>query len=245
MQSKNYRTEIGLEDLRVDIQTNGGEDEAHAADAIGVTGAEDSWVKNVTALHFTHAGVATTGAVRITVADSVAIDPVGIRDGGRFYNFDAERNSNLILFTGCRAQDGRHNMIVNGIGSASGIVFHRIDSRGDSSQSEGHRHFSHGMLYDSIYGTTDGYVQLVNRGDWGAQHGWASAHSVIWGNTGRSRTQKPPTAQNYAFSSEGTLNESYPFPAEGPTGVHDIRSTGELFPLSLYEAQLCERLGRL
>jgi hypothetical protein len=245
MTNKGYRTEVGLEDLRVDIQTQGGEDEAHAADAITVTGAQDSWVRNVTALHFTHAGVATHGSVRITVADSVAIDPVGIRTGARFYNFDAEGNSNLILFTGCLAQDGRHNMIVNGTGSASGIVFHNIDSRGDSSASEGHRYFSHGMLFDTIYGTTEGFVQLINRGDYGTSHGWASAHSVIWGNTGRSRIQKPPTAQNYAFSSVGSLSESYPFPAEGGTGVNDVRDQGELFPLSLYEAQLCERLGKL
>src|SRR5690606_31006539 len=159
----NYRTEIGLEDLRVDIQTQGGEDEAHASDAVGIRGAQNSWVKNVTALHFTHAGFVTQGAVRITVTGCTAIEPVGIRTGGRFYNLDAESNSNLVLFSECRADDGRHNMIVNGTGSASGIVFHRIDSRGDSSQSEGHRHFSHGMLFDTIYGTSDGYVQQIGR----------------------------------------------------------------------------------
>lgn len=242
MENKGYRTEIGLENLRIDIQTLGGTDEAHSHDAVGVVGAEDSWVRNVTVLHFMHAGVYTQGAVRITVEDSVAIEPVGIRDGGRFYNFDAESESHLILFTGCEAHDGRHNMIVNGTGSASGIVFHRIDSRGNSSQSEGHRQWSHGMLFDSIFGTEQGQVQLLSRGDYGTGHGWSSAHSVIWSNTGVSRVQKPPTAQNYAFSSVGSLSTSYPFASHGGNGKSDVRTTGDLFPHSLYEAQLCERL---
>lgn len=248
MTNKQYRTEIGLENLRVNIATNDNpEDEAHARDAVGIVGVEDAWVRDVTVLHFTHAGFYTQGAVRITVSGSTAIEPVGIRTGERFYNLDAESNSQLVLYTNCEAHDGRHNMIVNGTGFASGIVFHRIDSRGNSSQSEGHRHFSHGMLFDTIYGTTAGQVQLISRGDWGTEHGWSSVHSVIWNNTGVSRIQKPPTAQNYAFSSVGSLSTTYPFAATGVTGENDIRSTGDLLPRSLYEAQLCERFweGRL
>jgi hypothetical protein len=66
-------------------------------------------------------------------------------------------------------------------------------------------------------------------------------HSVIWNYTGTMRVQKPPTAQNYAFSSVGSLGTTYPFP--GAPGESDVRDSGELFPPSLYEAQLCERLS--
>jgi hypothetical protein len=241
--NKNTRSRVGLEDLRVDIQTAGGEDEAHAADAVGVVGAEDSWVRNVVTLHFTHAGIFTSGALRITVRDSVAIEPVGVRTGGRFYNFDAEGQSQLVLFTECEARDGRHNMISNGTQTTSGIVFHRIHSEGAGSDSEGHRQWSQALLFDNVHGDSAGDVQLITRGDWGTGHGWASAHSVIWSNTGVSRAQKPPTAQNYAFSSVGTFSTNNPFP--GPTGEYEVKSDGDLFPESLYEAQLCERLSQL
>jgi hypothetical protein len=238
---RNLRSHVGVEDLRVDIQTLGGEDEAHAWDAVRLAGVEDSWVRNVTALHFTQSGVETTGALRVTVQDCTAIEPVGVRTGGRFYNFDAEGNSQLILFTENLARDGRHNMIANGTESASGIVFHRTQDEGDSA-SEAHRQWTQGMLYDSNYGETSDTIQLISRGDYGTGHGWAGVHSVIWNYTGTMRVQQPPTAQNYAFSSQGTLQTSYPFP--GPDGEADVRDTGELFPPSLYEAQLCERLAQ-
>jgi hypothetical protein len=237
---KNIRSQVGVEDLRVDIQTQGGEDEAHAWDGVRVVGAEDAWVRGVTVLHFTHAGIETSGVVRVTVRDSVAIEPVGVRTGGRFYNFDTESNSQLVLFSECEAEDGRHNMISNGTHTASGIVFHRIRDDGDSA-SEAHRQWTQGMLFDSIYGETADTIQLISRGDYGTGHGWAGVHSVIWGYTGTMRVQRPPTAQNYAFSSAGTLATTYPFP--GASGEADVRSTGELFPRSLYEAQLCERLA--
>jgi len=237
---KNIRARVGVEDLRIDIQTQGGEDEAHAWDGVRVVGAEDSWVRGVTVLHFTHAGVETSGVVRVTVRDSVAVEPVGVRTGGRFYNFDAEGNSQLVLFSECHAEDGRHNMISNGTQTTSGIVFHRISDNGDSA-SEAHRQWTQGMLYDSVGGEAPGTIQLISRGDYGTGHGWAGVHSVIWNYSGTLRVQKPPTAQNYAFSSLGTLATSYPFP--GGSGEADVREGGGLFPPSLYEAQLCERLS--
>ena len=45
---RNILNNAELESLRIDIQTAGGEDETHVWDAIGVIGAENSWVKNAT-----------------------------------------------------------------------------------------------------------------------------------------------------------------------------------------------------
>jgi hypothetical protein len=106
------------------------------------------------------------------------------------------------------------------------------------SDSEGHRHWSQGLLFDSI-NATGGVIQLINRGDWGTSHGWASAHSVIWAYNKATRVQKPPTAQNYMISSSGSVRTDHRFP--GPRGFSQIQS-GELVPASLYEAQLCDRL---
>jgi hypothetical protein len=52
--------------------------------------------------------------------------------------------------------------------------------------------------------------------------------------------QKPPTAQNYGITNGGHFRTH--FFADGPMGVQELKS-GELVPTSLYEAQLCERLG--
>lgn len=237
--SRNLVSEAGLEHLRVDIETRGGEDEAHVWDSIGFLGAENSWARNVTTRFFGHAGFVTQASLRITVADSKALDPVAIRTGGRMYNFDTEAQSQLILFTGCQASNGRHNFISNGVQTTSGVVWHRCSGSGDS-DSEGHRRWSQGLLFDTISETSNGSINLINRGDYGTAHGWGNVHSVIWNYNQTMRVQKPPTAQNYAISQAGRNNTGYPFP--GLAGYSEIRS-GELAPHSLYEAQLCERLA--
>jgi hypothetical protein len=167
--------------------------------------------------------------------DARAQDPVGIRTGGRFYDFDVEGNSQLVLFKNVDAHGGRHNFISNGVQTSSGIVFYR--SKSDGGDTEGHRHWTQAMLFDNV--VDKGTVRLHNRRDWGTAHGWGAVHSVIWNDEGRMYVQKPPTAQNYAISSKGKLGTGPFGPLDGFTEV----KAGKLAPESLYEAQLCERLG--
>lgn len=231
--------ESGVENLRIDIQTKGGEDENHAWDGVGIFGAEDSWARKITVLHFGQAGIYTRQATRITIDQSTAIEPVGIRTGERFYNFNAEAGSQLILIKNCHAKDGRHNFISNGVQSSSGIVFHNCTSDGQSA-SEGHRRWTTGMLFDSITEKGSGSISLFNRADYGTSHGWSAAHSVVWNYNGTVVIQKPPTAQNYVVSTNArTKTTSNP----GSLGSIEIKA-GTLSPPSLYVAQLCERLQK-
>jgi hypothetical protein len=172
------------------------------------------------------------------VKDANATDPVGIRTGGRFYNFAVGAYAQLVLFTGCHAASGRHNFVSNGTTTVSGVVWHRCSSTGGT-DSEGHRHWSQGMLFDAITGSGS-RLKLINRGDWGTQHGWGSAHSTAWNSQSSFYIQKPPTAQNYGISGVGSVSTSYAWP--GPSGYTDIRAGETLNPESLYEAQLCDRL---
>jgi regulation of enolase protein 1 (concanavalin A-like superfamily) len=237
---RNLIREAGVENLRVDIETAGGEDENHAWSAIAVTGAEDSWVKRVSTRYFGYAGVKTEGAIRVTIDTASATSPIGIRTGGRFYNFDVDDYSQLVLFTNCVAADGRHNFISNGTMSASGVVWHRCTSTGNN-DSEGHRYWSTGMLFDAI-GGSDLNLKLFNRGNFGTQHGWSLAHSTAWNSQATFFIQKPPTAQNYGISGLGNNSTDYSFP--GAMGYVDIRPGQRLVPESLYEAQMCDRLTR-
>jgi hypothetical protein len=223
----------------VDIVTAGGEDENHAWSAVQVNGAHDSWIRGVTALHFGYAGFRLDGAVRFTVENSKALDPVGIRTGSRFYNFSIERRSQMVLFTNCEASGARHSFISNGVSLSSGIVFHRSRQTGGGSEG-GHRMWTQGILYDNITELSAGQVLLINRGDFGSSHGWGTAHSTIWKYDSEMLVQQPPTAQNYGISNAGHFRPEVYFP--GPRGHEELRS-GELVPFSLYEAQLCERLA--
>lgn len=234
--SSKVQTHVGLESLRIDVQAKPGEKKS----AVGIIGAEDAWVRNITVVKFAQWGVYTMGALRVTVTDTKSLDAVGDKkDGGFMYNFNTQPHSQLILFKNCTATKGRHSFISNGTSSASGIVFYRCKSHDNSDYSEGHRHWTQAMLFDNIEEIGSTGVRLINRGNAGTDpHGWSAAHSTIWNYNGEMCVQKPPTAQNYAVSSQGRERKPW---NPGSRGFVEINE-GELSPASLYEAQLRERL---
>jgi hypothetical protein len=236
-----YLSHVGVENLRIDIVTAGGEDENHAWRGLAFHGAIDSWARKVTALHFGWAGVEVAGSTRITVDDSTANEPVAIRTGGRMYNFAMEGLAQLVLVRRCEASDGRHSLVGSGASTTSGNVFYRCRMNRGGAVEGGHRQWTQAMLYDNVTESASSTILLINRGDFGTSHGWGCAHSVVWNFNSRMSVQKPPTAQNYAVSTAGTRATSYSFP--GPDGSYELNGAG-LGPASLYEAQLCERLKR-
>ena len=242
-------TEVGIEDLRVDIETAGGEDEDHAWNAVVFVGVEDAWARRLTVLHYGLAGVDVRTGVQITVSEVDSFDPVAQLTGGRMYNFNVS-GGQQILYQDCAARGGRHHFVSNGTSWTSGVVFHRSSSEQANTSSEGHRRWSMGLLFDSI---TDAPVSpggrvlgLFNRGDYGTGHGWSAAHSVAWNYDAPEGTviiQKPPTAQNYAIGGAAQVasGDAPPAPFDQPAGwIEGVNQAG-LFPPSLYEAQLFER----
>lgn len=238
-------TDVGVEDLRVDIAADGPEDEQHARNGIVLRRVEDAWVRRCTVLHFTQAGVATSHALRVTVADCRAAEPAARVTGGRRYNFNAARRSQQVLVTGCRAEGGRHAFVSNGTSTVSGVVFHRTTAIGSLGSSEGHRQWSQGLLFDGhveLEPQTERTLALYNRGDYGTGHGWSAVHSVAWAcDVGDTRlvVQRPPTAQNYAVGCLGDVTGDGPF--DGPEGYVEGTGRPGLTPASLYEAQLADR----
>jgi hypothetical protein len=242
----NLITESGIENLRVDIETNGSEDEDHIWNGIRFVRVEDCWAKNVTVLHFGFAGFFFEDASRSTVLNCSALEPISTIDGSRRYNFNLGSASNNILFKNCHASEGRHAFVSNGTSSVSGIVFTNCSSIDDYTSSESHRRWGQGILWDKCSlnsNNTTRVLGLYNRGDWGTGHGWSVTNSVAWNVSAPSNQiviQKPPLGQNYAIACEATVDNNGPF--YHPAGW--IEGTGEnVTPASLYEAQLAERLA--
>ncbi len=241
---------IGIEALRVEIASAGGEDENHAWNAIEMVQVEDCWIRHCTTLHFGHAGFITRTATRITIDSCQALEPVSIITGERRYNYDMSDASQLVLVTHCVASGGRHDFVSNGASYTSGCVF--VDSRsvGTNASSEGHRRWSTGLLYDNITfasPNTTMVLGLYNRGHYGTSHGWALAHGVAWNCDAAGKdviVQRPPTAQNYAIGCQGTVTgKQPPAPFNEPEGYVEGTNRQGLSPRSLYYAQLEERLG--
>lgn len=244
---KNLVTNVGIESLRVDIQASGpeDEDEGHVWNGVAFEGVEDCWATNIAVLHFGHAGITLRNASRCTILNSSATDPVSIITGGRRYNFEVASHSNNILFENCHATKARHAFVSNGASSVAGIVFKDCHSSEDFTASESHRRWGQALLYDQTSHhstTTNRVLGLYNRGDWGTGHGWTGTHQVAWNVSAPNNQiviQKPPIGQNYCIGCIARVDNQGPF--IHPAGW--IESTGRhVFPASLYEAQLSERL---
>lgn len=249
------KTNIGVENIRIDIETSSYYDEKHAWTAFDFWQIEDAWARNCTALHFGLSGFRTNTATRVTIENCRALDPNSVIDGGRRYNFNVYTASQQILFTHCQATNGRHHYMSNGTSLTSGVVFHRCTSSGAYASSEGHRQWTQAMLYDNaveIDGPRPGYnprlLGLYNRGYYGTSHGWAAIHCVAWNcnvNNGYLIVQQPPTGQNYAIGCFGAnITGNHP-PASFDEREGYIEGSNKpgLYPESLFESQFHIRTG--
>ncbi len=247
-------TNLGIENLRIDIETSGSAtDENHAWNAVDLYQIEDSYVRNCTFLHFVLSGIRTNTATRITIDNCRALKPVSVIEGGKRYNFNTYTASQQILFKDCHASEGRHSYVSNGMSWNSGIVFYNCTSEDAYAASEGHRRWSMGYLWDNhreLDNTRAGYnprrIGMYNRGYYGTSHGWGIAHSVAWNcdvMDGEIIIQQPPTAQNYGIGCFGSLVAGHGSSSfDEPEGYIEGTNQSGLNPSSLYLAQLQERL---
>ena len=213
-------------------------DENHAWTAVTMSGLVDSWVREVTALHFAYACVnVNRSCARITVQDCAMIDPVSEITGGRRYSFSA--GGQYVLFQRCYTRNGRHDF-VNGPNDIGPSVYLDCLSEKTHADIGPHHRWACGQLYDNVKG---GQINVQDRGGMGSGHGWAGNCQVLWNCEGTSLVcQKPwiPSAQNWAIGCVGNKGKS--------SLPNRLAGWWESFgqhvePRSLYLRQLQDRMG--
>lgn len=152
------------------------------------------------------------------------------------FNLNGQRN----LVTGCYARGGRHDY-VNGARVPGPNVF--VNSSAEQMRSDigPHHRWATGSLFDNI--VAQGYeIRVQNRRTSGSGHGWAGAQTMFWNCTAPSGivNQSPYGHVNWAIGSgPNVTNAGHWYTAEGFN-----ESVGTfVYPQSLYERQLAERLG--
>ncbi|MEM6700191.1 MAG: peptidoglycan-binding protein, partial [Bacteroidota bacterium] len=244
---ENLVQQSAIENIHIEIETEGEETENHAWNGIKLEGVENCWVKDVVVEHFGYAAIYTNKANYVTIENCEGLAPHSLITGGRRYNFAVNAFSNNVLFTHCRATEGRHSFVSNGTSSVSGIVWHRCTSTEDYSTTEGHRRWSQALLFDQLdfkNFTASTILGLHNRGRFGTGHGWAAVHSVAWdvaqNNPGsRIVIQQPPGRQNYGIACQGRVTNQFTF--THPLGYVEASNSTAGWA-SLYETQLLDRL---
>lgn len=208
---------FGVEKLLLVSDFKGKDDEAHAWNGISISGVRNSWVRNVTAVHFGYAAVTMGGSRNVTIQDCACLDPVSKLSGSRRYSFNI--GGQFTFVQRCYARHGRHDF-VHGKRIAGPNVFLDCLAEKTHSDSGPHHRWSTGMLFDNV---RCGALNVRNRGNSGSGHGWAGAQALFYNcEANQMIVQSPPTALNWRVGCE--------------KGKH-VR------PRSLYLQQLAERLG--
>lgn len=229
-------SEVGIEDLLLESEYNGDTDEDHGWDAISFNKIENSWVSGVTSKYFGYSCVNLShDSKQITVKDSKCLAPKSQIIGGRRYSFN--NDGQLNLFINCFASEGRHDY-VTGAKVCGPNVFYNCRSENAKADIGPHHRWAMGTLYDNI--TTDGEINIQDRGNWGTGHGWSGVNQVLWNCTAAKVTVQNPyvSGQNYAIGvnaekTEGRLKGR-------PVGIWENQNKGGLKPSSLYVKQLEE-----
>ncbi|HEY7089706.1 MAG TPA: DUF6298 domain-containing protein [Tepidisphaeraceae bacterium] len=226
-------TGAGVENLRCESaydQANP-KDEAHSWFAVVMDNVRDSWVRQITFLHF--AGSAVTlldNTQRITVEDCKSLAPVSEIAGYRRHTFITYGQQ--ALFQRCYSEHGRHDFAV-GYYSTGPTAFVQCEAVGALDDSGPIDSWASGVLYDCVRMDGNG-ISLMNRGHQFQFAGWSAANSMLWQcNAPLLTCQSPPTAINWAIGCWGKYE-----------GNGQWEQCDEFVrPTSLFYGQLAARLG--
>jgi hypothetical protein len=230
-------TEVGIENLYCESEFEKDTSENHGWDAIHFDKIENSWVRNVTSKFFGYSCVNLGDDARnITVTDCNCYEPKSVITGGRRYSFC--NNGQMNLFTNCHTTEGRHDFVTGARTLGPNVFYNCAASRTHADIGPHHR-WSVGTLYDNI--TTDGEINIQDRGNWGSGHGWAGVTQILWNCKAKSVAVQSPyvNGKNYCIGLSGKKVEGR-FKGR-PEGEWEGQNTPGLNPSSLYIAQLKER----
>jgi hypothetical protein len=226
-------TNVGVEDIRLKsaFAEDKPHDEEHAWFGIVANHVRGFWIRRVEFRHFAGGAVSLLeGASRGSVEDCISLAPVSEVGGYRRHTFFTQGQQTLFLR--CWSELGRHDFSVGHVAPGPNAFVNCYADRAlaDSGPLES---WASGVLYDNV--RIDGNeLRLVNRWSSPSGAGWTAANCVLWQcQAAVIRCFRPPTANNWAI---GTWAEY------AGDGTFEARSDF-VKPLSLYQAQLENRLG--
>ncbi|MAT73324.1 MAG: pectate lyase [Planctomycetaceae bacterium] len=225
--------EAGVEDLTIKAAVDPDRplDEDHAWFGVAVDNAADCWIRRVRFEHLA-GGAVVLGpqTTRVSVVDCLSLAPVSELGGYRRHAFFTR--GQLGLFLRCWSEDGRHDFST-GFCAAGPNAFVSCRTRGSRDYSGPIESLSAGVLYDNV--RIDGHdLRLVN--NWAAptQAGWSATNCLLWQcRAANVRCFAPPGANNWCVGAWANV-----------AGDGVIESVSDIVrPLSLYQAQLAQRVG--
>ena len=233
-------SQIGIENFRINSPAQSGTiNEGHHR-AFSMSGIADGWARNIEILNTVNS-VSVTGK-RITI-DNVNILH-DIPTEGAAKPADLNGSGQQLLFNRCSIKGDNLFFFGTGAKVTGPVVLLNCIFRGNG-WIQPHQRWATGLLVDGCQ-VPDGGIDFMNRGEMGSGHGWAIGWAVAWNCKAKSYlNQQPPGVYNWVIGSIGEKQKkAMPFDKEPllTEGMYDSYSI-PVTPISLYLAQLSERLG--
>jgi hypothetical protein len=217
--------------------------------AINLKGLRDAWIRDVMSDDTTEGIDAAGDTARITIQDVVIHHSTSVTSSAKPADFSARGTQLLILRCGSTGNDLFYVM-TGARNQGPNVVLDSV-FLGDG-RIQPHQRWATGFLVDNTR-VPQGGIDLKNRGEMGSGHGWTIGWGVVWNSAASSLViQNPPGAANWSI---GTIGEEQSEPM-WIAGEHHRRNVGidlpsgfiespghPVEPVSLYRAQLAERLG--
>jgi hypothetical protein len=208
----------------------------------------NAWVRNLTAQDTLQSVDIESYSKQVTVSNVSITHTVTQKANAKFMEFYIAGGTQVLMDT---ISDVADNMFFFSTSSETQgpNVMRNGDFQGNLGV-EPHQRWATGLLVENttisaVPDSTQGNINLWNRGDYGTGHGWAIGWGVVWNSTASQFTiQRPPGSENWCIGCIGTQVVT-PAPGDStPEPQGAIDSPGiYVFPTSLYQAQLTQRLG--
>lgn len=231
---------VGVENMYFDSQYTNVDDENHGWIAVNLENLQHAWVRNIEVHHFGYSAVNISDyASFVTVTDCKNFEPISLTEGGRKYSFSVNGQRNLVK--NCVTDKGRHDYVIGSGGTSGPNVFYNCSATNQKADIGPHQKWATAVLFDQII--SDGEQNVQNRLNYGSGHGWTGAQVMYWNCEAlKFMIQSPPGTSNWAIGCKGNLTSIgsllkttlYP-------GIFE--SINQPLTFSLFEQQLCERLG--
>ena len=231
--------QVGIENLRLVSTYSSNTDEDHGWTAIQIKRTLNSWVRDVTTVHYGYSAVSIESESNFnTVQDVAYLDPKSQVTGSRRYAFNISDGVGN-LFQRCYSEAARHDF-VSGARTTGPNVWLDCYSKDSSNDDGPHHRWATGLLFDNV---SSHKLHVENRQDSGTGHGWSGAQTLFWNSqaSGDVICDTPKWAMNWSIGVVGTQAEGSWAPEEDACWWESHNTPIE--PRSLYLKQLEARLG--
>jgi hypothetical protein len=217
---------------------------------------ENAWVRDLTAQDTQHSVVIGEFSKQVTVQGvqiTHTVEQAARNRGAMFEEFYISSATQVLMEN--LADTADKTLFFSTSAQTQGPnVLRDSEFTGNNSRVEPHQRWATGLLVENTHirnnprstSKIPNTINLCDRGRYGSFHGWAIGWGVVWNcSADRFTIQAPPGSQNWCIGCRGT-QEKKAAPGGGskklPQGAIDARDE-TVTPLSLYAAQLEDRLG--